>query len=158
MLLSKLLQKNGVKITPPIQALIDIFGNPQISCDDNKDFVERIESLCGTNLFGVYDFNIGDDSTNIWDLGRRSYNKYEYATLNFAKKFPKFERLFVEIWILMNPGKLSLYYDQEDRFNHYYYQHRTKSVEITINDDSVKIVIPNLVEIMISHMVCIQVM
>lgn len=148
MLFSSFLIKAGVKITQQIQALIDKFGDPPISGKDNEDFVKRIESLFGTNLFGVYHFDT-DNSTNIWDSAP-SYNPYEYATLDFTKKFPKFERMFVEIWILMNAGKISLHYDQEDRFDYYYYQDRAKSVEITINDDSVKIVIPNLVEIMIS--------
>jgi len=148
MFLSTFLQKNGVKITRQIQALIDKVGNPQISCKDNEDFVERIESLCGTNLFGVYHSDTAN-STNLWESALQ-YDPYEYATLNFAKKFPKFERIFVEIWILMNAGKISLHYDREDRIDYYYYQHRTQNVEITINDDSVEIVIPNLVEIMIS--------
>jgi len=148
MRLSTLLQKNRVKITPQIQALINKVGNPEISCEDNEDFVKRIESLFGTNLFGVYHSNTAN-STNLWESALL-YNPYEYGTLNFAKKFPKFERMFVEIWILMNARKISPHYDREDRIDYYYYQHRTKNVEITINDDSVEIVIPDLVEIMIS--------
>lgn len=133
MFLSTLLQQHGVKITPQIQDLINKFGDPQISDHEKEDFVERIKSLCGyrTNLFGVHD---RDDFT---------YDPYKYATLKFAIRFPKFEMLFVEIWILMNPEKVRPSYDRNDMVEYYYYQHRQSSVEITINDDSVKIVIPN---------------
>jgi hypothetical protein len=133
MLLSTLLQQYRVKITPPIQALIDKFENPEISHHEKKYFVERIKSLCGysTNLFGVH------------DTGDFTYYPYKYATLEFAIRFPKFEMLFVEIWILMNPVKVRPSYDRNDMVEYYYYQHRSSSVEITINDDSVKIVIPN---------------
>ena len=134
MLLLTLLQKNGVVITPEIRSLIDKFGDPQISDHEKKDFVERIKFLCGyrTNLFGVYDT---DDFT---------YYPYKYATLKFALKFPEFESLFVEIWILMNAEKVKPSYDQYDRIEYYYYHHRTISVEITINENSVKIVIRDM--------------
>jgi hypothetical protein len=139
MLLLTLLQKNGVVITPEIRSLIDKFGDPQISDHEKKDFVERIKFLCGyrTNLFGVYDT---DDFT---------YYPYKYATLEFARKFPEFERLFVEIWILMNAETVQPYYDRDNRVEYYYYQHRTTSVEITINQDSVKIEIPDILVITI---------
>jgi hypothetical protein len=74
--LSILLQEHKVKIIPQIKALIDKFGDPQISDHEKKDFVERIMSLYGTNLFGVYDT---DDFT---------YYPYKYATLEFAIRFP----------------------------------------------------------------------
>lgn len=143
MLLSLFLQKSGVKITPPIQALIDKSGDPRISQEFQKDFLKRIESLRGTNLFGVYDFDTPDDSTNLWS-SVPPYEPYKYATLEFARKFPEFERLFVEIWILMNSEKVQPSYDRNNIFEYYYYQHHTKSVQITIDDDSVKIEIPNI--------------
>jgi hypothetical protein len=51
--------------------------------------------------------------------------------------------LFVKIWILMNAEKVRPSYDRNDIVEYYFYEHRTRSVEITINDDSVKVVIPN---------------
>lgn len=146
MFLLTLLQQNGVEITPQIQALISKFGNRCIPKQFQKDFVKRVESLLVNNLFGVYDFDACDNSTNLWECCSNSYNRYEYATLKFAEKFPKFDRLFVEIWILMNPGKLSLYYDQEDRFNHYYYRHFNGKVMITINSNFVKIELQNIAD------------
>ena len=140
MLLSTLLQKNGVKITPQIQALINKFGDRDIS---EEDFLKRIESLRGTNLFGVYDFDKCNHSTNFWS-SVPSHNKYEYETLEFALKFPEFERLFVEIWILMNSKKVQPSYDRNNRIEYYYYQHHLKSVEITVNENSVKIEIPGI--------------
>lgn len=149
MLLSTLLQKNRVVITPEIRSLIEKFRNPQISDPDKEEFLKRVKSLQETNLFGVYDFDKCNDSTNIWDLARSSYDPYKYATLEFARKFPEFERLFVEIWILMNAEKVQPSYDRDNRVEYYCYQHRTISVEITINENSVKIVIPNMLEITI---------
>jgi hypothetical protein len=142
MLLSLFLQKSGVKITSQIKALIDKFGDREISQEFQKEFLKRVESLHGNNLFGVYDDNKCDDSTNLWS-SVPAYYPYKYATLDFARKFPKFERLFVEIWILMN-SKVQLSYDRYDMLDYYYYQHRTTSVQITINEDSVKIKIPDI--------------
>ena len=121
MLLLTLLQQYGVKITPSIQTLVDKFGNPEISHHEKEDFVKRIESLCGysTNLFGVHDTN---DFT---------YYPYKYATLEFAIRFPKFEMLFVEIWILMNAEKVRPSYDRNERVEYYYYQHRTTRYSIS---------------------------
>ncbi len=142
MYLSTLFQLHGVRITLKIQALIKKFGDRDISEEFQEDFLKRIESLRGTDLFGVYDFDKCNHSTNFWS-SVPSYNKYEYETLEFAQKFPEFERLFVEIWILMNSEKVRPSYDRNDIVEYYYYQHRTRSVEITINQDSVKIVIPD---------------
>lgn len=142
MLLSLFLQKSGVKITSQIKALIDKFGDREISQEFQEDFLKRVECLHQTNLFGDYDFDTRDDSTNLWS-SVPPYEPYKYATLKFARKFPEFERLFVEIWILMNSKKVQPSYDRNDIVKYYYYQHRSSSVEITINDDSVKIVIPN---------------
>ena len=142
-LLKTLLQQYGVKITPPIQALIDKFGDRWISKQFQADFLKRVKSLLVNNLFGVYDFNTCDNSTNLWECGN-SYNKYEYATLKFAAKFSKFERLFVEIWILMNPEKVLLSYNRNNIVEYYYYRHFGGKVMITINSNFVKIELENI--------------
>ena len=144
MLFSLFLKKNRVRITLEIQALIDKFGDREISGEFQKEFLKRVESLHETNLFGVYDFDECDDSTNIWDLAKSSYDPYKYATLKFARKFPEFERLFVEIWILMNSKKVQPSYDRNDIVEYYYYQHFGGKVMITINSNFVKIELQNI--------------
>jgi hypothetical protein len=141
MLLSSFFTKSRFPITAKIQALIEKVKDREISQEFQEDFLKRIEYLHQTNLFGVYDFDTPDDSTNLWS-SVPPYEPYKYATLEFAQKFPEFERLFVEIWILMNSEKVQPSYDRNNIFEYYYYQHRTTSVQITI-DDSVKIEIPN---------------
>ena len=144
MLFSSFLIKAGVKITPQIQDLINKFGDRWIPKQFQEDFLKRVESLLVNNLFGVYDFDACDNSTNLWECCSNSYNRYEYATLKLAEKFPKFERLFVEIWILMNPEKVLLSYNRNNIVEYYYYRHFGGKVMITINSNFVKIELENI--------------
>lgn len=117
MLLSSLLQKNGVKITPKIKALIYKFGDRwMIPKRFQKYFWKRVWLLRKKKLFG---------------------NGFDYLSEEFMEKFPKFEVLFVKIWVLIHDiPTLSI-------DNSMYYDHCGHTVYITITDDSVQIVIPN---------------
>ena len=81
MFFSSFLQKSGVPITSQIQALIDKFGDRQIPNQFRKYFWRRVRLLKKTGLFG---------------------DGFNYLSDEFMKKFPKFEVLFVKIWVLIH--------------------------------------------------------
>jgi len=81
MLLSKFLQKSRVKITQQIQALIDKFEDRWIPKQFQKYFWKRVWFLRKKDLFG---------------------DGFDYLSEKFMKKFPKFEVLFVKIWVLIH--------------------------------------------------------
>lgn len=116
MLLSSLIKNGGVKITSQIQALIDKFGDRWIPKQFQKYFWKRVRLLKKTDLFG---------------------NGFDYLSDEFMEKFPKFEVLFVKIWVLIHDiPTLSI-------VNSQYYDYHGHIVYITITDGSVQIVIPN---------------
>ena len=124
MYLSTLLQRHGVRIPPQIQALIDKFGDRWISKQFQEDFMKRIRLLKKTDLFG---------------------DGFDYLSDEFMKKFPKFEVLFVKIWVLIH--NISFNIDNKRGnpvLNEYTYRMECgHHVYITCHDDSVQIVIPN---------------
>jgi hypothetical protein len=124
MLLSSFLNKIGVPITPKIQALIDKFGDRWIPKQFQEDFWKRVRLLKKTDLFG---------------------NGFYYLSDEFMEKFPKFEVLFVKIWILIHDISFNIYTRGNPVLNEYTYEMLTGGhhVYITCHDDSVQIVIPN---------------
>jgi hypothetical protein len=81
MLLSSFLQQSGVPINSQIQALIDKFGYRWISNQFRRYFWKRVRFLRKKDLFG---------------------DRFNYLSDDFMKKFPKFEVLFVKIWVLIH--------------------------------------------------------
>jgi hypothetical protein len=123
MLLSSFLQKNGVKITPQIQALIEKFGDRWISKQFQKYFWKRVELLRKKDLFG---------------------DGFDYLSAEFMEKFPKFEVLFVKIWVLIHNISFNIDTHANPVLNEYTYMMKCgHHVYITCHDDSVQIVIPN---------------
>lgn len=125
MLLSSFLNKIGVPITAKIQALIDKFGDRWISKQFQKYFWKRVRLLKKTDLFG---------------------DGFDYLSDEFMEKFPKFEVLFVKIWVLIHD--ISFNIDNKHGnpvLNEYTYMMECgHHVYITCHDDdSVQIVIPN---------------
>jgi hypothetical protein len=123
LLLSSLLQKNGVIITPQIQALIDKFGDRWISKQFQKIFLERVRLLRKKKLFG---------------------RGFDYLSDEFMEKFPKFEVLFVKIWVLIHNISFNIDTRGNPVLNEYTYKMECgHHVYITCLEDSVQIVIPN---------------
>lgn len=123
MFLSTLLQRHGVKITPQIQALIDKFGDRWIPKQFQEDFLKRVRLLKKTDLFG---------------------NGFDYLSDEFMEKFPKFEVLFVKIWVLIHNISFNIDTRANPVLNEYTYKMECgHHVYITCHDDSVQIVIPN---------------
>ena len=117
MFVSSFLKKCGVKITPKIQALIDKFGDRCISNQFRRYFWRRVRLLKKTGLFG---------------------DGFDYLSDEFMKKFPKFEVLFVKIWVLIHDIPTLPIINSP-----YYHDYHGHTVYITITDDSVQIVIAN---------------
>ena len=123
MLLSSFLNKSGVKITSQIQALIDKFGDRWIPKQFQKYFWKRVRLLKKTDLFG---------------------NGFDYLSDEFMEKFPKFEVLFVKIWVLIHDISFNIDIRAKPVLNEYTYKMKCgHHVYITCHDDSVQIVIPN---------------
>jgi hypothetical protein len=124
MLLLSFLTKSRFPITAKIQALIDKFGDIWISKQFQKYFWKRVRLLKKTDLFG---------------------DGFDYLSDEFMKKFPKFEVLFVKIWVLIH--NISFNIDNKRGnpvLNEYTYIMKCgHHVYITCHDDSVQIVIPN---------------
>lgn len=116
MLLSSLLQKSGVKITPQIKALIDKFGDRCISNQFRRYFWRRVRLLKKKCLFG---------------------DEFDYLSDEFMKKFPEFEVLFVKIWVLIHDIPIHPIHNSK------YYEYHGHTVYIIITNGSVQIVIPN---------------
>jgi hypothetical protein len=123
MFVSSFLKKCGVKITHKIQALIDKFGDRWIPQQFQKYFWRRVRLLKKTGLFG---------------------DGFDYLSDEFMKKFPKFEVLFVKIWVLIHDISFNIDTDSKPIMNEYTYNMECgHHVYITCQDDSVQIVIPN---------------
>ena len=146
MLLSTLLQKNGVEITPPIQTLIDKFGDRWIPKQFQNDFVKRIQLLDEPILFGYKHHECDLLLSNMVSLDKI----YSYRGSEFMEKFPKFEMLFVKIWCWIHtrnpeyPRRNDLVeYSYSYSYNVYFYLRNTVNeiVKVFIKDDFVKIVI-----------------
>ena len=120
MFFSSFLQKSGVKITSQIQALIDKFGDRLIPKKSRKYFWKRVRLLKETDLFGA---------------------GFDYLSDEFVIKFPKFEVLFVKMWLLIHdiPTLPSV----KNKAKSYCYDYLGHSVIISLKNDSVQIVIPN---------------
>ena len=146
--LSQLLQTGGVEITPKIKARIDKFGNRWIPKQFQKEFIQRIDDLHNTFVFGVkppISLRKGHYQSIILN------NVFSYTSEDFAKKFPKFEVLFPNIWCLIHAsyydfrnhrcGDLQPMFDDEGTIICYYYDRRTSGdiVRIQFKDDSAKI-------------------
>jgi hypothetical protein len=146
--LSQLLQKNGVEITPQIQALIDNFGDRWISKQFQGKFIQRIDDLLNPFVFGVEPpilLRKGHYQSTILD------KIFSYTSEDFAKVFPKFEVLFLNIWCLIhasyydyrNPrdGDLKTMFNDDGNIICYYYDRRTSDdiVRIQFKGDSAKI-------------------
>ena len=99
MLLSSLLKNNGITITPKIRGLIDNFGDRLIPEQFKEDFMERTDHLLDQHIVGF---------TPIDSLRKGHYESttldriFSYTSEDFAKKFPKFEVLFLKIWCLIH--------------------------------------------------------
>ena len=117
MFVSSFLKKCGVKITSQIQALIDKFGDRLIPQKFRRYFWRRVQFLQKKNLFG---------------------DGFDYLSDEFMKKFPKFEVLFVKIWVLIHDIPTLPIINSP-----YYHDYHGHTVYITITDDSVQIVIAN---------------
>jgi hypothetical protein len=121
MLLLLFLQQNGVEITPKIQALIDKFGDRWIPKQFQNDFWKRVRLLKETNLFG---------------------KGFDYLSDEFMIKFPKFEVLFVKMWLLIHD--IPTFPSVKNKAESYCYDdYLGHSVIISLKNDSVQIVIPN---------------
>ena len=149
MFLSTLLQKNGVKITPEIKALIKKFGDRKfrdrwIPKQFQNDFVKRIQLLDEPILFGYKPHELDLLFSNMFSLDKI----YSYRGSEFMEKFPKFEILFVKIWCLIHTRNPE-YHRRDDLVeysyssNLYFYLRNTVNeiVKVFIKDDSVEIVI-----------------
>jgi hypothetical protein len=143
--LSQLLQTGGVEITPKIKALIKKFGNRWISKQFLDDFIQRIDDLHNKFVFGVsppISLRKGHHQSIL--LGEI----FSYTSEDFAKKFPKFEVLFLNIWCLIHAsyydfrnhrcGDLQTLIDDEGTIICYYYDRRTSGdiVQIHFKGDS----------------------
>jgi len=124
MWLSAFFTKNRLPITPQIQALIDKFGDRWIPQQFQKYFLERVRLLRKKGLFG---------------------DGFDYLSAKFMEKFPKFEVLFVKIWVLIHNISFNIDARGNPVLNEYTYEMLTGGhhVYITCHDDSVQIVIPN---------------
>jgi hypothetical protein len=120
MFFSSFLQKSGVKITPQIQALIDNFGDRWIPQQFQKYFWKRVRLLKETDLFG---------------------DGFDYLSEEFVIKFPKFEVLFVKMWLLIHD--IPTLPRVKNKAKSYCYDYIGHSVIISLKNDSVQIVIPN---------------
>ena len=133
MWLLQLLQECGVEITSQIKALIDKFGNRYISKQFRTKFIERIDGLLNPFVFGV------KPPISL----RTSLDKiFSYTSEDFAKDFPKFEVLFLNIWCLIraslydwrNPiyNDLNTMIDDDGNIICYYYCRQTSDDTVTI--------------------------
>jgi hypothetical protein len=123
MFFSSFLQKSGVPINSQIQALIDKFGDRWIPKQFQKYFWKRVRFLRKKDLFG---------------------DGFDYLSDEFMKKFPKFEMLFVKIWVLIHDISFNIDTYAKPIMNEYTYKMECgHHVYITCQDDSVQIVIPN---------------
>ena len=124
MWLSSFLTKSRFPTTAKIQALINKFGDIWISKRFQKYFWKRVRLLKKTDLFG---------------------DGFDYLSAEFMEKFPKFEVLFVKIWVLIHD--ISFNIDNKHGnpvLNEYTYRMKCgHHVYITCHDDSIQIVIPN---------------
>jgi hypothetical protein len=120
MFFSSFLQKSGVKITQQIQALIDNFGDRWIPKQFQKYFWKRVRLLKKTDLFG---------------------DGFDYLSDEFVIKFPKFEVLFVKMWLLIHD--IPTLPRVKNKAKSYCYDYIGHSVIISLKNDSVQIVIPN---------------
>ena len=114
MLLLQLLQECGVEITSQIKALIDKFGNRYISKQFLNDFIQRIDDLLNPFVVGVkppISLRKGHHQSTSLD------KIFSYTSEDFAKVFPKFEVLFLNIWCLI---RASLYDWRNSRYNDLY--------------------------------------
>jgi hypothetical protein len=136
MFLSTFLQKNGVKITPKIKALIDKFGDRWISKQFQDDFVKRID-----NLFNS--FVVGIKPPISLQKGISLLAIFSYTSKDFAEKYPKFEVLFLNIWCLIraslydcrNPwtyNELNTMMKDDGEIIGYYYCRKTSDDTVTI--------------------------
>ena len=148
MLLSQLLQTGGVEITPKIKALIDKFGDRLIPEQFQKKFIKRINHLLDPFVVGVkpqISLRKGHHQSIILD------QIFSYTSNDFAKDFPMFEVLFLNIWCLIhasyydyrNPrdGDLKTMFNDDGNIICYYYDRRTSDdiVRIQFKGDSAKI-------------------
>lgn len=92
MFFSSLIEKGGVEITPKIRGLIEEFGDRLIPEQFKDDFIERINRLLDRHIVGF---------TPIDSLKNGHYESttldriFSHTSEDFAKKFPKFEVLFL---------------------------------------------------------------
>ena len=148
MLLSQLLQTGGVEITPKIKALIDKFGDRLIPEQFQKKFIKRINHLLDPFVVGVkpqISLRKGHHQSIILD------QIFSYTSNDFAKDFPMFEVLFLNIWCLIhasyydyrNPrdNDLVTSVDDDGKIVCYYYLRKTSDdmVSIQFKGDSAKI-------------------
>lgn len=99
MLLSSFLNKSGVKITSQIQALIDKFGDRWIPKQFIDSFIERINHLLNRYVVGF----TPKDSLRKGNYESTTLDRiFSYTSDDFAKKFPKFEVMFLKIWCLIH--------------------------------------------------------
>ena len=137
--LSQLLQNRGVEITPKINVLIKKFGDRWISEQFRGKFIQRIDDLLNPFVFGVkppISLRKGHHQSTSLD------KIFSYTSKDFAKDFPKFEVLFLNIWCLI---RASLYDWRNPRYNDlntmidddgniicYYYCRQTSDDTVTI--------------------------
>jgi hypothetical protein len=120
---SSFFTKSGFPITAKIQALIDKFGDQLIPKEFQKYFWKRVRLLKKTDLFG---------------------DGFDYLSYEFMEKFPKFEVLFVKIWVLIHDISFNIDTRGNPVLNEYTYKMECgHHVYITCLEDSVQIVIPN---------------
>lgn len=120
---SSFFTKSRFPITAKIQALIDKFGDRLIPKKSRKYFWKRVRLLKKTDLFG---------------------DGFDYLSDEFMEKFPKFEVLFVKIWVLIHDISFNIDIRANPILNEYTYKMECgHHVYITCLEDSVQIVIPN---------------
>lgn len=99
MLLSSLIKNGGVEITPKIRALIEEFGDRLIPEQFIDSFMERIDHLLNRYVVGF----TPKDSLRKGNYESTTLDRiFSYTSEDFAKKFPKFEVLFLKIWCLIH--------------------------------------------------------